>query len=175
MVCADSLPVRKSSRLIILDPDDRVLLMKIKLDKPADPSAPILKSYWVTLGGGVNVGETLEQAAQRELHEETGISNVSIGPMVWHGRWQQGVSRINDESFFLVQLRENLEKIDISGFEKQEKLVFKKMQWWTIKELKESDQIFIPISLADLVEEIISTRDVVFPREIDLSTPKTQA
>jgi hypothetical protein len=35
-----SLPVRQSARLIILDAEDRLLLMQIKPDKPADPISP---------------------------------------------------------------------------------------------------------------------------------------
>ena len=37
--------------------------------------------YDMTCGGGVQSGETYEQAAKRELKEETGIKNVEIKPL----------------------------------------------------------------------------------------------
>ena len=166
-----TLTVRQSSRLIILDSKDRLLLMQIKLDKPADPSAPITKPYWVTLGGGVNSNESLEEAAARELDEETGIKNVKIGPKIWHGQWR-GTNRINDETYFLIKLPYVGGVLDHSGFEEEEKKVIKKMKWWEIDELKESNEIFIPQQLSSYLTNILKGEIPSTPVEIDLSTPK---
>ena len=57
---------------VVLD-GDRVLLIK-------RGHAP-LKGQWSLPGGGVEVGETLEQAIAREVTEETGLT-VDVGPMV---------------------------------------------------------------------------------------------
>ena len=57
---------------VVLD-GDRVLLIK-------RGHAP-LKGQWSLPGGGVEVGETLEQAIAREVSEETGLT-VDVGPMV---------------------------------------------------------------------------------------------
>lgn len=57
---------------VVLD-GDRVLLIK-------RGHAP-LKGQWSLPGGGVEVGETLEQAIAREVNEETGLT-VEVGPIV---------------------------------------------------------------------------------------------
>jgi mutator protein MutT len=57
---------------VVLD-GSRVLLIK-------RGHAP-LKGQWSLPGGGVEIGETLEQAIAREVLEETGLT-VDVGPMV---------------------------------------------------------------------------------------------
>ena len=57
---------------VILD-GDRVLLIK----RAHEP----LKGQWSLPGGGVELGETLEQAIAREVQEETGV-DVEVGPIV---------------------------------------------------------------------------------------------
>lgn len=60
---------RRSARVLLLDGDGRILLFRCYLDS----SRPGLGHCWVTPGGGVNDGETLVEAAVRELREETGL------------------------------------------------------------------------------------------------------
>ena len=62
--------------------DRRLLLMKRK-NEPA-------KGLWFTPGGRILLGESLEDAARRVLHEETGLETSSIEKMgvmthIWSG------------------------------------------------------------------------------------------
>jgi ADP-ribose pyrophosphatase YjhB (NUDIX family) len=164
------LPIRESARLIVLDAENNLLLMQIKLDKPADPNAPILTPYWVTVGGGVNEGETLREAAIRELKEETGL-DCPIQNKIWHGRWRQGNKRINDETYFLVRHPEVGGIVDQSGLEEDEKHVISNMKWWDLDELSTSSEVIIPKDMIELVREIISGNIPRETLEIDLSTP----
>jgi 8-oxo-dGTP pyrophosphatase MutT (NUDIX family) len=74
--------VRTSARIVLLDDDGQVLLFCGSDPAVPDGSAP---KWWFTVGGQARPGETLAQAAARELAEETGLrvdADDMIGP-VW--------------------------------------------------------------------------------------------
>lgn len=69
---------RRAVRVILVRPDRRILLFCG--ENPADG-----RRVWVMPGGGIEAGETVHEAAARELYEETGISYAAAdlaGP-VW--------------------------------------------------------------------------------------------
>src|SRR5215470_10618344 len=88
---------RRASRLIILDPDDRVLLFQFEHDG---------RRYWATPGGALEEHESYLDAARRELFEETGIvaafvhEEVAVREFVL--RLPDGEDVIAEEHFFVV-------------------------------------------------------------------------
>src|SRR6185437_6641227 len=79
------LRLRRAGRVIVLDPEDRVLLFRYD-------DGPPNGRHWCTPGGGLNEGEDYRAGARRELFEEAGRPfgevadmHVSDGIAAW--RW----------------------------------------------------------------------------------------
>lgn len=72
-------PNRTSARVVILDERGRALLLR-----GCDPAKPDV-FFWFTVGGGVDPGETLREAAIREIREETEleVSGDQVRGPIW--------------------------------------------------------------------------------------------
>ena len=163
------LPIRRSARLVILSPVDRVLLFDTEVLDAEDPLRPGATRFWNTPGGGVEAGETFEQAAVRELYEETGIVDVPIGPWIWTTdrvlTFSDGHRMRFHGRFFLVKPRS--ETVDISNLFGDELDAIKGLRWWSAPEIAASSDTFVPAQVASLITEITDGRLPRTPRIID--------
>ncbi|MCC2280540.1 NUDIX domain-containing protein [Streptomyces sp. ET3-23] len=71
---------------VIADTHDKVLL----LHRPADD---YLGGLWELPSGGVDDGETLIDALEREVTEETGLTVVAVGDYLGHFDYRSGSGR----------------------------------------------------------------------------------
>lgn len=67
---------RQTVKLLLVDPDGRLLLVHGR-----DPATGT--RHWYPVGGGVEAGESLNEAAIREAWEETGFDRLPVGAQVW--------------------------------------------------------------------------------------------
>jgi 8-oxo-dGTP pyrophosphatase MutT (NUDIX family) len=154
---------RPSARVIVVDETGSVLLFRI-LD-PSDPGPPV----WVTPGGGIEPGESLVEAASRELREETGVAvdvdNLGAPVAVCRGEWEfRGVPLYSEDSFFAVRIARFEPSTD--GWEALEREVHHSWRWWTPDELDRADEAVLPARLADVVRGI--TRGDLGPGPLEL-------
>jgi len=137
---------RLSARLLVLDPSGRILLFRFVHRNGALAG----QDYWATPAGGVEGGETFEQAAIRELEEETGIRVRDIGLEVGRREFvlqlHNGERVMADERFFLVKLAAAA-SLSRDGWTAQEVEVMADHRWWSLDELAQTSATIWPENL----------------------------
>lgn len=123
---------RRSARVLPVNRHGQVLLLLGR--DPARPDVP----YWFTIGGGLEAGETVEEAAVREMHEETGIqaeTSQLVGPFHrgTHTFSFDGVDYVSDSTFFAVGVDDVT--ITFDGLEEGEIGNVLDARWWAPEEL----------------------------------------
>ena len=71
---ASGLPIRDAVRAAVVAPDGRILMLHY---------ANEYDEWWIPPGGGVDPGESDEEALRRELREELGFEDFEIGPLLF--------------------------------------------------------------------------------------------
>ncbi|MFF5226626.1 NUDIX hydrolase [Dactylosporangium sp. NPDC000521] len=142
---------RRAARVILLDPDGRVLMLH-----GWDPARPS-HTYWFTVGGGLEPGETPLDAAVREAFEETGLRFSPadlVGPVridmvsfPFDGAWFS-----QEQSFFVARTIETA--VDLSRLNEVEQGCIDEARWWSPDALASSDEHFYPPDLLALLREV---------------------
>jgi 8-oxo-dGTP pyrophosphatase MutT (NUDIX family) len=141
---------RTAGRVLVLNSSGRVLLFE-----GFDPGLRDGPRFWFTPGGGCEPGESFEEAARRELIEETGLEPERLdGPV--HERVtvfeMEGVTFRQSEQFFLARVPGDEVAIVSSGFTDLEQRSVLGHRWWSVAELRSATADVYPDVLADLVE-----------------------
>jgi 8-oxo-dGTP pyrophosphatase MutT (NUDIX family) len=146
--CASPLRARPSSRLLLLDGENRVLLFRFAYEDG--------RRFWATPGGEIDAGETFEAAAIRELFEETGVRVDSVGAEVAQRTFvmqmPDGEHVMADERFFVV--RANGDAVSREHWTALERKVMTEHRWWTRGELAATQETVFPENLAEMLAEL---------------------
>lgn len=143
---------RRAGRVLLIDAQDRVLLLH-----GFDPARPS-HGYWFTPGGGLNDDESTAEGAARELFEETGLrlDAADLGTAVWQeqtefpfdGRWYR-----QEQDFFLARVA--AWDVDMSGLDEIERDSLDDHRWWTLADLRTTDDRVYPSNLASLLQGLL--------------------
>lgn len=149
-VTVGELPERRSARLLIIDQEDRLLLFRYE-----DGREP---PFWATPGGQLLAGETFEQAAARELAEETGFA-AQVGPLV---RTRKAVFTAGDvgpamwiEHYFLVRVGEGTP--NRTRWTSEEQWTIRATRWWPLPELQVATEPVLPAWLPEVLAISVHT------------------
>jgi 8-oxo-dGTP diphosphatase len=124
------LRIRTAVRALLLDPDDRVLLVRFEFPRV---------TVWATPGGGKERDEDDEVALRRELDEELGLTSVEIGPLIWtrlhvipflDGNWDGQRDHV-----YLVRTGRFEPQPHLSWEQLRAERLYE-MRWWTLPEIE---------------------------------------
>ena len=148
------LRIRQAVRALLLTPEHEVLLVRFEFPT---------RQVWAMPGGGLDPGEDHLTALHRELHEETGLRDVRIGPHIWtrehiipfvDGSWDG-----QRDEVYLVEV-DRFDPEPAIGWEQMRAERVHELRWWHLddvdSETRRADGIgFAPASLSAHLRNLI--------------------
>jgi 8-oxo-dGTP pyrophosphatase MutT (NUDIX family) len=166
-----ALRTRNTARMVLVDDLERMLLFRVRVD----PDRPDRGHMWLTPGGGVADGETLVEAAVRELREETGLSLAAadLGPAIARcsGEWTWRDRRyLAVDTFFFARV--GALTVDTAGFETLERRLVERHHWWSRDEIDATGELVLPLGLGPLLDRLLAGERPDPPVELPWRTPE---
>lgn len=157
---------RATVKLLLLDPEDHVLLIEA-----IDP--PTGRRCWYPVGGGIERGESLQDAAEREAHEETGLASLPTGTRIWtreHTYRYDGRTMDVHEDWLLHRVA-HFDPAP-AGLSDRETRTVRGFRWWTADELSTTGDVVLPPTLGILMADLLRVGPPDVPIDIsDASAP----
>lgn len=141
---------RDSVRVMVFDAGGRLLLLHT-----TDPAEPARGTCWELPGGGVDYGESVGDAAKRELNEETGIQidDVGVCVAVVDGAFTfNGRDYRQCEHVFSVRVQDPFcEPVALDG--EVERAAHLGHRWWDVDDVLTTEENLYPPALPELLTQ----------------------
>jgi ADP-ribose pyrophosphatase YjhB (NUDIX family) len=147
------LNLREGIRALIVDEHDCVLLVRFEFQHA---------TVWATPGGGVDDGEQVLDCLHRELHEELGVTGLTIGPEVWQRTHVIPMTTGHDGQVDRIYLvcTPRFDPEPALGWEAMRAENVHEMRWWSVAEIAEAtrrgDALFAPRRIAELLVPVLA-------------------
>ena len=152
---------RHAIRAILLTPAREVLLLRLRAPQGGD-------WFWITPGGGLEPGETVEAGLRRELREELGLAHFALGPLVWRRQhtFNWGEKRIcQREQFHVVEV----DRFEPFMSDPIEAKVVDCIRWWPLAELANAPERLTPPQLPAIIARYLRDGPPSGPIEPEVS------
>jgi 8-oxo-dGTP pyrophosphatase MutT (NUDIX family) len=166
------IPIRSSVKVLLLNDKDELLLICADDPKTTTVDGEYHGKFWFPIGGEIEKGESIQEAAFREIYEESGIEkkDVELGPVVWYGEFDLvlgGVKTHLKQTFIVARTKKR--KVAFTKLDQWERKVIKEVKWFSLREIETSDEIIYPVLLKKYLPDIIFKKYPKKPIEIDLA------
>jgi 8-oxo-dGTP pyrophosphatase MutT (NUDIX family) len=154
---------REAVRALLLTPQGELLLIQSR--EPASGAV-----IWITPGGGLEPEEVPEQSLRRELLEETGLTEFTLGPFAWsrtHCFSWAGRPIRQQERYYLIRVP-RFEPSTAYMPKDDEWGAFEQFRWWSAKEILASPDTFSPRRLGHLLHTLVTHGPPPAPIRIDI-------
>jgi len=166
-----ALQFRNSIKTLLLNENNELLLMCCNDPKTTSLDGKSRKLFWTCIGGEIEEGEDVKQAALREIYEETSIESkyIKLGPIVWHGEFSlilSGKPTHIKQQFIVAHT--TAKTFSLENLTKEETPIVTHLKWFSLKDLQSCPDIIYPVVLRDHITDIVVGNYPKEPLELDL-------